>query len=361
MPNPIRKDKFHIEDSVRPGFYRASHSGRNITKFLEEIVVSDSLSPHENSHTIISRELKESINEGDIILVGKKGDVRVILSESANHNTLLVTEQCDNRCEFCSQPPKTEEDNWLFVQAGLAIAEFQKNGVVGISGGEPLLQKNRFVNFAKFVAKHSPNTHLHVLTNGRALADKEFATELSKVSNNITLGIPLYSSESNAHDELVGSRGAFNETIMGLINAGNLGIPIEIRIIPTQKNYEKLSSVIELAARCFSSVAQISIMNLEPMGWAKQNWFSLYLKPSEYSQEILDSVTQAEKGGLHVALFNYPLCHIPESARDKAVQSISDWKNYYPPACEGCQAKQKCAGFFTSSKGIFHQSPEPIL
>ncbi|EPD8228418.1 His-Xaa-Ser system radical SAM maturase HxsC, partial [Escherichia coli] len=44
-----------------------------------------------------------------------------------------------------------------------------------------------------------------------------------------------------------------------------------------------------------------------------------------------------------------------------AVQSISDWKNYYPKECDGCTQKPSCAGYFSSSKGRFHQSPRPIL
>ncbi|HGD9217690.1 TPA: hypothetical protein ACI7JD_004760, partial [Escherichia coli] len=54
-------------------------------------------------------------------------------------------------------------------------------------------------------------------------------------------------------------------------------------------------------------------------------------------------------------------CYLPERARELAVQSISDWKNYYPKECDECTQKPSCAGYFSSSKGRFHQSPRPIL
>ncbi len=61
----------------------------------------------------------------------------------------------------------------------------------------------------------------------------------------ITFGIPLYSSRPLVHDHLVGNDGAFNETVKGLINAGNSGINIELRVIPTLANYTEFV-VVEL-------------------------------------------------------------------------------------------------------------------
>ncbi|RTO44791.1 His-Xaa-Ser system radical SAM maturase HxsC, partial [Enterobacter ludwigii] len=55
------------------------------------------------------------------------------------------------------------------------------------------------------------------------------------------------------------------------------------------------------------------------------------------------------------------LCHLPERAWGFATQSISDWKNYYPKECDECTQKSSCAGYFSSSKGRFHQPPRPIL
>lgn len=361
MLSPIRKDKFNISSNINPGFYRATFKYDTESYFLDVVVVQPSNILPDIKNVISSTELYETIAEGDIILVGNKNNVRVVLSQRANHNTLLVTEKCDNRCSFCSQPPNEEDDDWLYVQAGLAIAEFQSDGVVGISGGEPLLNKKKFLNFVKFVNKFSPRTKLHILTNGRALSDKKFANELSLLSEKITLGIPLYSAISRTHDELVGSQDAFKQTIAGLINAGNLGIAIEIRFIPTQKNYMDLKFVVDLTARCFSNIVQISVMNLEPMGWAKNNWLKLYLEPSQYEEELAKSVAIADNSSLDIVLFNYPLCFLLPSARAKAVKSISDWKNYFPESCKLCKLKTECTGFFTSSKGMFHQSPEPIM
>lgn len=72
------------------------------------------------------------------------------------------------------------------------------------------------------------------------------------------------------HDHLVGSDGAFNETVKGLINAGNSGINIELRVIPTLANYTELDDIVEFVGRVFSNINQISLMGLESIGWARK-------------------------------------------------------------------------------------------
>lgn len=57
-------------------------------------------------YSVISTELFESIEDGDIGIINNGYMIRVILSRKANHNTVLVTERCNNLCLFCSQPPK---------------------------------------------------------------------------------------------------------------------------------------------------------------------------------------------------------------------------------------------------------------
>lgn len=132
--------------------------------------------------SVISTELFESIEDGDIGIINNGNMIRVILSRKANHNTVLVTERCNNLCLFCSQPPKKINDDWLLTQSALAIASFGLNGVVGVSGGEPLLYGDDFLHFIDFIIENSPDTALHVLTNGRKFADINFTQELAKRS-----------------------------------------------------------------------------------------------------------------------------------------------------------------------------------
>ncbi|OZG70868.1 His-Xaa-Ser system radical SAM maturase HxsC [Hahella sp. CCB-MM4] len=370
MVETIRKDVFQLppENPIAAGHYLLRTTVPDSSNhYLNQILIKDDVySPKPNSQCITgvvrSSGLLGNISDGDIGVVNANGTLRVILSRNANHNTVLVTERCNNRCLFCSQPPKERDDDHLLVQAGLAIAAFQSDDIIGISGGEPLLYREKFLRFLDFVILHAPSTSLHILSNGRAFSDTGFASEIAKrcQDTSITFGIPLYSILGSNHDRLVGAHGAYRDTINGLINAGNLGIPIELRIIPTQQNYKDISTIVEFSSRCLSNIVQVSIMNLEPTGWAKNSWHNLYLSPSSYLDDLRNGIEAAIEASLPVCLFNFPLCHIPEDLWPYAVQSISDWKNYYPNECSQCQLKSKCPGYFTSSRGKFHHPPRRI-
>lgn len=370
MSDVIRNDifRYESEDDVPSGFYRlCKQKPVNPQFYLPNLLVREKFQEESilpcYSACIESRGLFNAIEDGDIAIVNHGNMLRVILSRRANHNTVLVTERCNNLCLFCSQPPKRANDDWLLTQSALAIAAFNLDGVVGVSGGEPLLYGDDFLAFLDFIAENSPETSLHVLTNGRAFADGDFARQVKQRCNQlkITFGIPLYSSRQSIHDQLVGSDGAFKETVCGLINAGNLGINIELRIIPTKANYRDLSHIIEYVSRVFSNINQISIMGLESIGWARKNWTEITIDHSEHANYLSEAVRVASRSGLDVLIFNYPLCHLPNALWHYSVQSISDWKNYYPEECNTCSKKHICAGYFSSSNGKFHQVPRPIL
>lgn len=373
MSDVIRPDTFSLAEDgfTTPGFYQIRKSeGKYLNNYLEQVLLlkeSDLISEHDSialfSGVLTDTLLHNSIDDGDIVTINQFGQLRVILSRRANHNTLLVTERCNNLCLFCSQPPRDEEDDWLLSYGALALAAFEFDGEIGISGGEPLLYGDAFIEFLEFVSDHSPKTKLHVLTNGRAFSNLKFTEKVASKSRlmEITFGIPLYSAKASVHDYLVGKSGAFSETVIGMINAGNSGIRMEVRFIPTQKNAIELPQVVEYISRVFSGVVQLSIMNLEATGWAKRNWQSLQCETEEYKDALKEGLLIADIAGLNPALFNFPLCHLPVTVREYSVKSISDWKNYYPNECTNCELKNNCGGYFSSSRGKYHQQPRRII
>lgn len=367
MSEVQRRDTFDLNETVSPGYYQLYKHKLVMPEFYFDniIVIQDKNNTCDMTGAvgcIIDPELYAAIDNGDIASVTHQ-KLRVILSGKANHNTLLVTERCNNLCLFCSQPPKNTNDDWLLDVAARAIAAFKSHKLMGISGGEPLLYGRQFVAFLQFIKANSPATPLHILTNGRAFNDLAFTAEVVDALKglSVSFGIPLYSACAARHDYLVGSRGAFKETVSGIINAGNSGIPIELRFIPVKSNYQDLPAVTEMAGRVFSNISQISVMNPEAEGWARKNWLQLYEEPKNYRQYLSAAIRAAERCQLQIVLFNYPLCHLSEVLWPYSIQSISDWKNYYPPECTSCRKINECGGYFSSSYGRYHQLPRAIL
>ncbi|WP_272521181.1 His-Xaa-Ser system radical SAM maturase HxsC [Providencia sp. PROV202] len=367
MPDVLRNDLFELNTSIPSGFYQVYKNRLTEPEFYFDnlLVIENENTPYDETgtaFTIVDASLYYGIESGDIVSI-TQGKLRVILSRKANHNTLLITERCNNLCLFCSQPPRKENDSWLLDVAKNALAAFKLSGIVGISGGEPLLYGDEFVHFLEFVKEHSPETTLHVLTNGRQFADLELTQKIAYVTKDmsISFGIPLYSAIPDTHNQLVANENAFDETVLGIINAGNSGINIELRFIPTQLNYQDLPAVIELTGRVFSNINQISVMNLEATGWARRNWNDLYIAPERYQDVMQVAINVAECCYLPIVLFNYPLCHLHQEMWLYSIQSISDWKNYYPQACNHCRVKHECGGYFSSSYGKYHQEPRAIV
>ena len=303
------------------------------------------------------------LSDGDIIWIDPwKGEMRTVLSCLSNANTLLLTEKCENRCLFCSQPPNTKDDIELYVKSTLALLNFNSLGFVGLSGGEPTYNTRAFFHFLDNLNIFNNRTKLHILTNGRKFRDSTFAkTVKEKLSGREVLwGVPLYGHKSSLHDYLVDAHGAFIDTIKGLSNLTQYGQNIELRIVPTKNNIQHLTRIIDFIASNYLNIKVISIMNMEPKGYGRKNFNFLYENVSNQIKYLESAIEIGESYGLFIRLFNYPICLLSEVLRVKANKSISDWKNYYPDECFNCEEKNNCGGFFASATGEYLEKVRPI-
>jgi len=369
MSEPLRPDLFKVSFGAVPeGLYVLEIDLPLKAKVLPKLILDsfsgssvvflDSLKDEEGYQFILPVISENYVSSGDIVQV-RRSSVRIILSKSANANTLLLTERCDNRCLFCSQPPKEADDSYLFVDAAMALSEFQAESVIGLSGGEPFLYPQKVFGLFDTLDSQSLQTPLHILTNGRVFSDQSTVSTLASYAKEreVVLGIPLYATNADIHDSLVVAQGAWHDTVLGLINLSHSEIGVELRFIPTKFNVDELLEIIPFVSKYFGNRFFVSVMNLEATGWAKKNWNDLYLSPELYGDKLSIMKRQATHAGIELRLFNYPLCHLPEDVMDMAVKSISDWKNTYHDECERCMKKGQCGGYFTSAKGALLDPP----
>lgn len=303
------------------------------------------------------------ISEGDVVWVDKgRGLVRTVLSSVANANTLLLTERCDNYCQFCSQPPNEKPDSHLYERAFLSLEAFRSDEIVGLSGGEPTINKAAFLTLLKNLNDFNIPTPLHILTNGRSFSDASFTSEVFDLikERDVLWGVPLYGHHSSLHDGLVQADGAFLDTIAGLQRMLAKGARVELRIVPVQRNLAHLPHIVQFVSSALGPVEWISIMNMEPKGFARKNFDDLFVPVRSQSTYLSEACAIAGSSGVPVHLFNYPLCLLPVDLRDLAVMSISDWKNYYPDGCNECALREGCGGFFASATGKFIEDLEPV-
>ena len=233
------------------------------------------------------------LNPGDIIHVPADGRrVTVLWKNSARHNALLLTEQCDNYCLMCSQPPKDRDDSWLFERARKVISLLPPGArSLSLTGGEPTLDAGAFIGLLEHCKQVAPELSIHLLSNGRRFADPAFARRYATVGlADIMAGIPVYAPEPGLHDFVVRAAGAFDQTLHGILNLASLGQAVEIRIVVQRHTVPVLAGLATFIVRNLPFVAQVALMGLEMTGLARPNSALVWADPADYQRELAEAV-----------------------------------------------------------------------
>lgn len=284
--------------------------------------------------------------DGDILLVHPQAGVaeRILRAGSA-HNTLLVTERCDQLCVMCSQPPKkTHVDRFQLFEEACLLAE--PGTVIGISGGEPTLYKAELLGMIERVLQARADLEFHVLTNAQHFEAGDIERLRDPVYRRVTWGIPLYAASGALHDEIVGKHGAFVRLEQNLATLALAGARIELRTVLLASNIAELPALARRVTTRLRFIEAWSIMQLENIGFARNRWHELYADHRIEFGPVMEALDRAQLHGIAARLFNFPRCTVPHSHRDFAAASISDWKRKFMRGCEGCREQQSCSGFF---------------
>ncbi len=269
-----------------------------------------------------------------------------------NDNTLFTTEQCDNHCIMCCQPPQKVDDiDTLFAENLNRIKSAPKDlPTIGITGGEPTLLGERLVELIQTIRCELPHTGIHLLSNGRNFKDATYAQKVMEAGDGkLILGIPLHSDYEKDHDRIAGAKGSYIETMLGLYNLAMSGACIELRIVMNRLNYMRFLPMAEFIHKNLPFLAWTAFMGMERTGYADKQSERIWIEPQEYVNQLVEAVQFLDDWHHEVATYNIPLCLLPEKVHGFAKQSISDWKKHYPSFCGNCSLKEKCCGLFSTS------------
>ena len=296
--------------------------------------------------------LRESdhLRHGDIVVLeGASGLVRSLYRPHEEHHHLFVTERCNSNCLMCSQPPKDRDDVDALTARNLELIDLIQSPppYLTITGGEPTLLGEQLFTLIARLKEKMPDTELHVLTNGRSFAWREFARRFAALGHlNISLGIPLYADVASVHDYVVQARGAFDQTVTGFHQAARHGIRVEVRVVLHKLTIPRLARLAEYLYRNLTFVEHVALMGLEYTGYTPRNIEELWIDPYDYQQELEEAVQFLALRNMPVSIYNHQLCTLPPSLWRYARKSISDWKQLYLPQCAECTVKSDCGGFF---------------
>ncbi|WP_236984413.1 MULTISPECIES: hypothetical protein [Mycobacterium] len=198
------------------------------------------------------------------------------------------------------------------------------------TGGEPLTDWRRFIGLLDLARNVLPDTAVHVLTNGRAFASPEIADAWATVGHpELSAGIPIYAAVDHIHDYVVQARGAFDQTVLGVLQLKDRSQRVEIRVVLHAITAPRLRETCSWNARNLPFVDHVALMGMEHTGFAIANEDTLWIDPVDYQEKLKAGVHILAAAGVSVSIYNLPLCVLDPSVRPFAVQSISDWKNAY--------------------------------
>lgn len=320
------------------------------TKFLGVLTTQQEYELKNGENVVFKIPTLQHLEDGDIVSVGNDGNINTLYRINSNHNTLLATERCNSNCLMCSQPPRDRNDIPILYEIHKQLIPLIPKDCIelGVSGGEPTLMGELFFSLMEQLKEELPNTEIHVLTNGRTFAWNHMAEKLGQINNRrLMLGIPVYSDYYQVHDYIVQAENAFYQTILGLHNLSRYDQRLEVRIVLHKQSIPRLTKLAGYIYKNLPFVEHVAFMGLEYIGYTPKNIDKLWIDPYDYQNELSESVEYLASQGMHVSIYNTPLCVIPERVWKYARKSISDWKNDYLPECKKCTKLNDCGGLFT--------------
>jgi len=312
--------------------------------------------------TVMNLPLEElaALQDGDIVQVEPSGRVVVFYEAGSPHNCIFATNRCNCLCVMCPQPPcEDPEGLWELNLQLIDLMDPREVTCLAITGGEPTLLGEKLVELIRLCRRKVPQAHLTLLTNARKLKNFEYARAVVQAGYPaLLLEVPLFADNDTEHDQIMGARGSFWDTLQGLHNLALLSQPVGLRTVLSALTVPRLTQYAEFVYRNLPFVMHVAFMGMETTGLAEKNLDRLWIDPYDYREELAAAVRHLTRRMVPVSIYNHPLCVLTPDIRQFARNAITTWKQLYPPVCEPCSRKSECGGVFgTGVKNSAHLQP----
>ena len=301
-----------------------------------------------------------------------------------NEITIEVTQQCPNRCIYCSSlsdMEKTESLDYATILQVVDDAVALGAKTVSLSGGEPFLREN-IVEIVDYIFAKGVKVRFYssgIYSDG--VSHTSIPTKLLEaVKDKIDALIFNYDAvDAELYATIMGTKAAnlalLDETIHRAIT---LGIPVEAHLVPMHCNYRQIPDVL---SKLYSmGVKNVSLLRLVPQGRVLENKELVVLSSDEQDElkQIMAKCQETYQGKIRLGLpfsakraacgtgtvkitvrydgFVFP-CEAfkdgmmeinkddkPENVKEKRLKNIYEESGYLKVVREGLQAYSGCEG-----------------
>ncbi|MBI5531533.1 MAG: radical SAM protein [Deltaproteobacteria bacterium] len=272
---------------------------------------------------------------------------------------IKIGHACNNACLFCHAADRTGDDSFERVVDKATRARALGVRTLVLSGGEPTLRSDLIAIADKL---RELGMDLGLVTNARRLADPALRTALLERGLSYVY-VSLHAPDSALHDRLVGSEGAFAQTLSALHALHGRVRDLHVNAVVTRDSLGVLRGMVDLCATMPRLTLKFTMP--QPKGAALQNFDAVVPDLSEAAAAVLDAIRYGRQrvGAPALGHEGFPLCLLPgiEELQDNlrthgfvgmsevgedGFAPIDDLLLTRPSCCDPCTLRPRCPGIY---------------
>lgn len=238
--------------------------------------------------------------------------IKDVTKEDAAHqkrNWVRLTFDCNDHCVFCLDAHTHNGTHRSREEVKAQIIDGRRKGAerLILSGGEPTIHPD-YVQFIK-LGRMAGYKKIQTVTNGRLFAYKDFLTRCIDAGlGEITFSI--HGVNARIHDALVGTKGAFDQEIVGLQNALDDGrVIINIDVCVNRGNVKTLPDLLEKFTGM--GVYEYDLLHVIPFGNAyTEGKETLFYDLEKMRPYLLKAFEYSKRPNMHIWLNRFPVPHL---------------------------------------------------
>lgn len=255
---------------------------------------------------------------------------------------------------------------------------------ITISGGEPMLHRD-FLRVLQIAAEKGFS--VTVLTNSSQCRNRELAQKISEImpKGKFDIVTAVHSSHPAVHDSITGVEGSLLETLEGLDNLVEAGVPVTIKHIFNRISLPGLLNTFTYLEMHYPPKVSFQFCTMDYSGMAAKNVDRLFVTMKEIRPQIeklLDLLESRMVKKRNISFIESPFCmtdpyywkyfrtgsgHLTAYAapnteeRKVAFEVDSECGTWYEP-CQACAVRKWCSGTWKSAyKYGKEQLLDPVL
>lgn len=295
----------------------------------------------------------------------------------ANLGYLQLTRNCLQHCRFCSNPPTgielTEPEMIGMLDQ---LVDLGYDGVI-LTGGEPTLSPLLLP-----ALRHAKQRGLHsrVITNGQALADKEFFREC--VASGLShIHVSLHSYRPEVHDFITQYRNAWSALVSCLGHVPEMGITADINTVINAYNSDHLHETVMWICDRFPFIRHFVWNNMDPDGNRAAQNPDCIPRHHEFQVSLELAMEYLHRTGRTFRAERVPLCYMRRFAwastetrkivkeEERCIRFLDrkgfvhqlDFLHGKAEVCDSCTFDAICAGMYSMDRTYDERELSPVF